>query len=177
MSQKLLDKIRAINDFPKPNIVFRDITTLLNDADAYQAAMDQLTVIAKKYDINVIAALEARGFLFGGSLADRLKMRFVPIRKPGKLPYQTHRITYDLEYGSDSLEVHIDAFKASDRVLIIDDLLATGGTAKASAKLVEKSGATVVTFLFLIELIGLKGRDVLKSYQVESLVHYDEITA
>lgn len=177
MSNKIINAIRSIEDFPKPGIVFRDITTLLNDADAYQQALDQLEEKAIKYDFNVIAAMEARGFFFGAALADRLKKRFVPIRKPGKLPFKTYQASYDLEYGSDSLEVHVDAFKKGDRILIIDDLLATGGTAKAATDLVEKAGASVSALLFLIELDGLNGRKLLKNYSLESLISYKEVMA
>jgi adenine phosphoribosyltransferase len=177
VSNKITDAIRSIEDFPKPGIIFRDITTLLNDVEAYQEALDELEKKALKYNFNVIAAMEARGFFFGAALADRLKKRFVPIRKPGKLPFKIHQASYDLEYGSDRLEVHIDAFKSEDHVLIIDDLLATGGTAKAATDLVEKAGASVSALLFLIELDGLSGRALLKNYSIESLVTYKEVIA
>ncbi|MCF6776744.1 adenine phosphoribosyltransferase [Thiotrichales bacterium 19X7-9] len=172
MEHNLSNSIRAVKDFPKPNILFRDITTLLNDADVYQQALDLLELVAKEYEFDVIAAIESRGFIFGGVLADRLKKRFVPIRKPGKLPYQTYQVEYELEYGKDALEVHIDAFKKNDRILIIDDLLATGGTAKAAAELVEISGAKISNFLFLVELDDLMGRALLTNYVVDALVHY-----
>ncbi|MCF6765981.1 adenine phosphoribosyltransferase [Thiotrichales bacterium 19S3-7] len=172
MEYNLSTCIRSIENFPKPNILFRDITTLLNDVGVYQQALDELEVIASEYEFDVIAAMESRGFIFGGVLADRLRKRFVPIRKPGKLPYKTYQVQYELEYGIDALEVHTDAFTLTDRVLIIDDLLATGGTAKAAADLVELSGATVSNFLFLIELTELRGREILKDYTINSLVKY-----
>ncbi|MCF6768503.1 adenine phosphoribosyltransferase [Thiotrichales bacterium 19S11-10] len=175
MRYNLSDRIRAIKDFPKPNITFRDITTLLNDANALKESINQLEEVANTYDFDVIAAIDARGFIFGGALADRLNKRFVPFRKKGKLPYKTNQVSYELEYGNDYLEAHVDAFNKNDRVLIVDDLLATGGTAKAAAELVELSDAKVVSFLFLVELIGLGGQSLLSNYSIESLVQYEEV--
>ena len=163
--------IRDIPDFPKEGIVFKDITPLLASAEGFRAAID---IIKAEYDgagVTKVMGAEARGFIFGGALAYELDAGFVPARKPGKLPWMTTSHTYDLEYGTDALEVHTDALRPGDVVLIVDDVLATGGTAAAKAALVEKMGATVAGFAFLIELDALGGRAKLGSARMVSLIH------
>ncbi len=169
---KLQDSIRSIPDFPKKGILFRDITTLLNNASAFKTAIDELAKLFKEKKIDYVVAAESRGFIFGSALAYKLGCGFVPVRKPGKLPAPTHRYTYSLEYGSDSLEIHRDAFPEGSRVLVLDDLLATGGTAVAIVELVKKLNAKIIAVAFLIELSGLKGKDKLKQYPVYSLIKY-----
>ncbi len=170
--QRLKDKIRDIPDFPKPGIIFKDITPLVKDPATLRLAVHQLIHPFLGSEITAVAGMEARGFIFGSLVAWELGIPFVPLRKPGKLPYDVQTVSYDLEYGSASLEAHIDAFETDDKVLVIDDLLATGGTAKASCELIEKLGATVVACAFVVELDFLKGRDQLKNYSVHSLLHY-----
>jgi len=168
-----LDKcIRAIPDFPKPGILFRDITTLLNDKEAFKSAIDQLADLVKDVNFDYIVAAESRGFIFGGALAYKLGCGLVPVRKPGKLPGKTHSHTYALEYGEDSLEIHQDAFPEGAKVLILDDLLAIGGTANAMVNLVKKLKAEIVGIAFLIELAALNGKDKIKDYPVFSLIKY-----
>lgn len=164
--------IRDIPDFPKKGILFKDITTLLNDPIAFSKAIDLLgnRYIDKKID--VVVGIEARGFIIGSALAYKLNAGFIPIRKPGKLPYKTYSMTYELEYGTDQLEIHQDAIKPNQRVLIADDLLATGGTIKATADLVKKFNAEVFEIAFLIELTFLKGRDKLNKYNIYSLIQF-----
>jgi adenine phosphoribosyltransferase len=165
-------KIRTIEDFPKPGISFKDITTLLKDKEAFHQAIE---TIARHFDgkqIDIVTGPEARGYIFASALAFRLGAGFVPVRKPGKLPYKTRRISYQLEYGEDSLEVHEDAFQPGQRVLVVDDLLATGGTIRATVDLVESFGAKVEGVGFLIELSFLEGRKRLEGYDVISLVQY-----
>ena len=169
----LKSRIRNIPDFPKPGIMFRDITTLLNDADAFENVIDKFCLHFKKHDITKIGVIESRGFIFGGPIALSLGVGIVPIRKKGKLPYETIWQSYDLEYGTGTLEMHKDALSRKDRVLIIDDLLATGGTALASVKLVEQLGAEIAGLGFLIELNPLKGRTKLEGYDVLTLIQYD----
>ena len=166
--------IRPVPDFPKPGILFRDITPLLGDAKAREAVLDLLEEAASRLNLNAIAGVESRGFLFGMALADRLAIPFVPIRKAGKLPYEKIEHSYDLEYGSATLEIHTDAVKKGDRVLIHDDLLATGGTAVAAAQLIERIGGEVAGFSFIIALNFLDGRRVLEAYKKEivALVEY-----
>jgi len=164
--------IRSIPDFPKKGILFRDITTLLNDKKAYKKAINELAGVLKGKKIDYIVAAESRGFIFGGALAYKLGCGFVPVRKPGKLPHKTHRYTYSLEYGKDSLEIHRDAFLPKSKILILDDLLATGGTALALVKLAEKLKGKIAAVLFLIELTDLKGIKKLKGYPVYSLIKY-----
>lgn len=154
-------KIRDIADFPREGIVFKDITTVLRDPVAFKHAVDLLAKHFEKQKINYIAGIEARGFIFGSALAYKLGIGFIPIRKPGKLPSKTARISYDLEYGTDSLEIHVDAVEPGKRVLIVDDLLATGGTAEAAIKLVKKIGGVIVGIAFVVELEFLKGREKL----------------
>ncbi len=172
MNNDLKNYIRNVKDFPKAGIVFRDITTLLKNPLALKQAIDDLYESVKELKIDKVVGIESRGFIFGGMLAERLNVGFVPVRKPGKLPAETEREFYDLEYGKDSIEIHKDAIQKGDRVLIHDDLLATGGTAKAAINLVEKLGGEVVEVLFLVELSFLKGRDKLKGYNVKALVDY-----
>ena len=165
--------IRGIPDFPKPGILFRDITPLLADSEGLAAAVDQLERWARERAPDVVVGIESRGFIFGVPLALRLGVGFVPLRKPGKLPAETVRETYELEYGTDSLEIHADALASGQRVLIVDDLLATGGTAAAAARLVRRVGGQVEGLLFVIELAALEGRRLLEGETVHSLLSYD----
>ncbi len=164
--------IRNIPDFPKKGILFRDITTLLNNSRAFYRAIDDLARLFRNKRIDYVVAAEARGFVFGGALAYKLKCGFIPVRKPKKLPYKTYRYTYSLEYGKDSLEIHRDACPKNSRVVILDDLLATGGTAQAIIKLIEKLKAKIVGVAFLIELVDLQGRKKIKKYPVYSLIKF-----
>jgi adenine phosphoribosyltransferase len=168
----LRDKIRIIEGFPKTGISFKDITTILQDPEALKFTINSIFDKVKDKNIDVVVGPEARGFLLGTPLAYLLGVGFVPIRKPGKLPAETIRYEYELEYGSDVLEIHSDAIKKGQRVLIVDDLLATGGTVCAAAKLIEKLGGEVVAINFLVELTELYGRDLLKGYHIDSLVKY-----
>jgi adenine phosphoribosyltransferase len=165
--------IREVPDFPKPGILFYDITTLLKDREGFCRLIDYMTLYTRPNHADVVLGIEARGFIFGPALAYNINAGFVPIRKPGKLPGETESITYDLEYGSDSLEIHTGAVEKGARVIIADDLLATGGTAMAAAELVEKVGGVVVGFAFVVELDFLRGREKLAGYDVFSLIHYD----
>jgi len=169
----LRDHIRDVPDFPRPGILFRDITPLLAHPPAFREAIRQLADHYRDAEIKAIAAAEARGFLFAAPLALELNASFVPVRKPGKLPFETQSFHYELEYGTDTLEIHTDAFSAGDKVLLVDDLLATGGTMNACARLVERSGAEVVGCAFVVELSFLKGRERLAPYEVFSLLNYD----
>ena len=163
--------IRNVPDFPKKGIQFKDITTLCKAPDAFEEAIDTIVEYFKKKGVTKVAAIEARGYVFGGVIAYLLKAGFVLIRKPGKLPYKTIKETYDLEYGQDTIEMHIDAIEKGEKVLIFDDLLATGGTAKAACNLVEKAGGKIAGICFVIELTGsLHGRDELKGYDILTLV-------
>lgn len=173
-SDQLKKLIREIPDFPKKGILFYDITTLLKHKSGYAALIDQLAEHYIGKQVDLILGMEARGFIFGPALAYRLNAGFVPVRKPGKLPAATARVEYDLEYGSNALEVHNDAIEKGQRVLIVDDLLATGGTAQATAKLASSLGAQIAGLGFVVELDFLKGRDKLKPYDVFSLLHYDK---
>lgn len=168
------DLIRTVPDFPQKGILFRDITTLLKDGIAFKGVIDALYERYSSRRVDLVVGVESRGFILGGALAYRLGVGFVPVRKPGKLPAQTIRAEYELEYGKDALEVHRDAIRTGDRVLVLDDLLATGGTALATCQLVEKLRGVVVEAAFLIELIGLKGREKLRGYEVFSLIGYGE---
>jgi len=170
--ERLKSKIRDIPDFPKPGIIFKDITPLVKDPAALRLTVHQLLHPFLGRDITAVAGMEARGFIFGSLIAWELGVPFVPLRKPGKLPYDVQSISYDLEYGSAELQVHIDAFDKNDKVLLVDDLLATGGTAKASCDLIEKLGASVVACAFVVELDFLSGRNLLQGYEVHSLLHY-----
>jgi adenine phosphoribosyltransferase len=169
---QLKKKIRHVPDFPKPGILFYDITTLLRDAAGFRTSIDSLIAPFKNGDIDLVVGMESRGFIFGAVVADRLGCGFVPVRKVGKLPAKTRRATYALEYGTDSLEIHDDAVTQGQRVLIVDDLLATGGTAKATLDLVKGSGGTLVGLAFLIELIGLDGRSRLPGENVHAVLKY-----
>jgi adenine phosphoribosyltransferase len=173
-SDQLKKLIREIPDFPKKGILFYDITTLLKDKSGYATLIDQLAEHYIGKQVDLILGMEARGFIFGPALAYRLNAGFVPVRKPGKLPAATARVEYDLEYGSNALEVHNDAIEKGQRVLIVDDLLATGGTAQATAKLASSLGAQIAGLGFVVELDFLHGRDKLKPYDVFSLLHYDK---
>jgi adenine phosphoribosyltransferase len=164
--------IRSIPDWPKKGILFRDITPLLADPKAFAAAIDALCVGFTKTNIKYVAAVEARGFIFGAAVARKLGVGFVPIRKKGKLPFKTESITYDLEYGTDTLQVHCDAVNKNAKVLMVDDLLATGGTMAAACKLIEKIGGQIVAISFLIELGELAGRDKLGDYTVKTVISY-----
>lgn len=172
MMQTLSAKIRAIPDFPKPGIVFRDITPLMADPDALRLAVSQLIKPFQGDGVDAVAGMEARGFIFGSLAAWELGVGFVPLRKPGKLPHEVQRETYELEYGSTALEIHTDAVKPGERVLLMDDLIATGGTAAASCQLLEKVGAEIVGCAFLIELDDLGGRNRLSGRRVHTLVHF-----
>ena len=164
--------IRDVPDFPKKGIIFKDITTLLKRGEIFKEVIDTFAERYKSSNLNSIVSVEARGFIMGSALAYRLETGIIPVRKKGKLPYETDGITYDLEYGTDTLEIHKDAIKPKDRVLIIDDVMATGGTISAVAQLVEKQGGEIVEIAFLIELTFLNGRDKLKKYDVFSLIKY-----
>lgn len=171
--KKLDEYIRVIPDFPKPGIMFRDITTVFQDADGMQVAIDEMQEKIKDLDFDVIAGAESRGFIFGAAMAYNLHKPLVLVRKKGKLPWKTESVDYDLEYGKATLEIHIDAVKPGQRVLIVDDLLATGGTIKAASELVEKLGGVVAGILVMIELKGLAGREKLAGYRVDSLIAFD----
>jgi adenine phosphoribosyltransferase len=168
----LKTKIRHVPDFPKAGILFYDITTLLQDPAGLRAAIDGLSVPFKDQGIDIVVGIESRGFIFGSAVADRIGAGFTPVRKPGKLPSKTVRATYDLEYGSDALEIHEDAVSHGQRVLIVDDLLATGGTARATTDLVKKLGGRVHGLAFLIELVGLNGRSKLAGENIHSVLKY-----
>ena len=169
----LREKVRVIEDFPKEGISFKDITTLISDGEALKEAVDKMAEFFKDKNIDLVVGPEARGFIFGVPVAYALGAGFVPVRKPGKLTADTVKVEYDLEYGSDILEIHKDAIKPGLRVAIVDDLLATGGTIAAVTKLVEQVGGEVVGLSFAIELEELKGREKLKDYDVMSLLKYD----
>ena len=168
----LKNLIRDIPDFPKKGIIFKDITTLLKDGPSFREAVDRLASMISGKKIDLVVSVEARGFILGSALAYKIGAGMVPVRKKGKLPHKTYEVTYDLEYGQDTLAIHEDAVKPGDKVLIVDDLLATGGTTAATIKLVEKLKGEIVDILFLIELTFLKGRDKIKGYPVFSLVKY-----
>ncbi len=165
--------IRDVQDFPKEGILFKDITTILHDKDALKFALDEYARKLEGVQYDYIVGPESRGFIFGVPLAYNQGKGFIPVRKEGKLPYKTLKESYDLEYGSATIEMHIDAIKKGDKVVIVDDLLATGGTCRAMIRLIEKAGGEVVKVVFLIELAFLKGRSVLKGYDVQSLITYD----
>lgn len=165
--------IRDVPDFPKPGILFKDITPLLGEPHAFRAAVERFVAHYRHRRIDAIAAVEARGFLFAAPIALLLERPMIPLRKPGKLPYHTHSTSYQLEYGTAELHVHIDSLSPGSHVLIVDDLLATGGTVEAGCKLIEKAGGQVVGCAFLVELMFLKGRDRLKPHEIFSLIQYD----
>ena len=165
--------IRNIPDFPKPGIIFRDITTLLQKPEAFKATVDEFVERYKNQNIDVVAAIESRGFIFGGAIAYLLGASFVPIRKKGKLPWKTISAQYELEYGVDELEIHTDAVKPGQRVLLFDDLIATGGTLKAACELIEKLGGEVVEVAVVIELVDLKGREKIAPKKLFSLIKFE----
>ena len=169
---QLKTKIRNVPDFPKAGILFYDITTLLQDPEGFRLAVDSLALPFMNEGIDLVVGIESRGFIFGAAVADRIKAGFSPVRKPGKLPSKTVRANYALEYGTDSLEMHADAVGKGQRVLIVDDLLATGGTARATTDLVRGLGGDVRALAFLIELVGLKGRDRLAGERVHTVLKY-----
>ena len=170
--KQIEDYIISVPDFPKPGILFRDITGILSDADGLKLTLEAFYKMFDKVEFDIVVGLEARGFLFGVSVAEHFHKPFVPVRKKGKLPRETVEVSYDLEYGQATMEIHKDAIKPGQRVLIVDDLLATGGTAKAAATLVEKLGGKVELFAFVIELCDLHGREALKGYRVETLTRF-----
>jgi adenine phosphoribosyltransferase len=173
MHEDLFRAIRSIPDFPKPGIVFRDITTLLKDKNAFARAADVLYDHYKHERVDKVVSIESRGYVLGAVLAYRMNAGFVPVRKPGKLPAETLREEYTLEYGTDAVEMHVDAIRRGDRVLVHDDLLATGGTAQAACKLVERAGGVIVSVSFLIELTFLNGRQRLPKQDIFSILRYD----
>jgi adenine phosphoribosyltransferase len=170
--EELSAAIRNVSDFPKPGIQFKDITPVLADARLFAGAIDLLTARHRPGSIDAVVGIDARGFIFASAAALKLHTGFVPIRKKGKLPFQTHEVSYDLEYGSNTVAIHIDALKSGQRVLLVDDLLATGGTAGAAVALLQKIGAEIVEASFLIELDFLKGRARLDGVPVNSLLHF-----
>ena len=172
-SLKLEDYIRSIPDFPKPGILYRDITPLLASAEVFRVTIEQLAERVKGLEIDVVAAAEARGFIFATPLAMKINAGFVPVRKPGKLPFDTHAFRYQLEYGTDTLEIHIDGVEPGQRVLLVDDLLATGGTMEACCHLIERAGAQVAGSAFVVELSALGGRNRIAPHDTISLISYD----
>ena len=171
--KKIEEYVRSIPDFPEPVIIFRDVTSVLQDADGLQLAVDSMQDCLEGVEFDVITGLESRGFIFGVPIAYNLHKPFVPIRKKGKLPCETVSQSYDLEYGSATIEMHKDSIKPGQKVAIVDDLIATGGTIEAAIKLVEELGGEVVKVVFLMELAGLKGREKLAGYDVASVIKYD----
>ena len=171
--KELKDYIKSIPDFPTPGVMFRDVTSILDDPEGFQLSVEELTRLLDGVEYDVIAGVESRGFIFGAPLAYRQEKAFVPVRKKGKLPRETVERTYDLEYGTATIEIHKDAIKPGQKVVIIDDLIATGGTIEAAAKLVEQLGGEVVKMIFLIELTDLKARERLAGYDVASVVQYE----
>lgn len=171
--KKLEEYVRNIPDFPEPGIIFRDVTSVLQSKEGLKLAIDQMQELLKDTDFDIIAGPESRGFIFGVPIAYNLNKAFIPIRKKGKLPCETISMDYDLEYGKATIEIHKDAIKPGQRVVIVDDLIATGGTIEAITKLVEMLGGVVVKIIFLMELKGLKGRDKLAGYDVEAVIKYE----
>ena len=171
--KKIEEYVRSIPDFPEPGIIFRDVTSILQDADGLHLAIDLIQEKLKDIDVDVIVGTESRGFIFGVPVAYNLHKPFVPIRKKGKLPCETIEASYELEYGSATVEVHRDSIRPGQKVVIIDDLIATGGTVEACAKMIEQLGGEVVRIVFLMELAGLKGREKLARYDVESVICYE----
>ena len=171
--KKIEEYMRSIPDFPKKGIIFRDMTKALNDPDGLRLVIDSLSDCVKDIDFDIIGGIESRGFIIGMPLAYNMHKAFLPVRKKGKLPCETIEESYDLEYGSATIEIDKTAIRPGDRVVLIDDLIATGGTMKAACRLVERLGGKVVGILFLMELVDLKGRDVLKDYPVYSVIQYE----
>ena len=170
--KKIEEYVKSIPDFPEKGIIFRDVTSVLQDADGLQLAIDEMQKFLEGVEFDVIAGTESRGFIFGVPIAYNLHKAFVPVRKKGKLPRETVSAEYELEYGKAEIEMHKDAIQPGQKVVLVDDLIATGGTIEAAAKLVEELGGEVVKIIFLMELEGLKGREKLKGYDVESVIHY-----
>lgn len=171
--KKIEDYVRSIPDFPEPGIIFRDVTSILQDADGLKLAIDSMQECLKDTDVDVIVGTESRGFMFGVPIAYNLHKPFVPVRKKGKLPCETVSRSYNLEYGSATIEMHRDSIKPGQKVAVIDDLIATGGTVEAAVKLIEELGGEVVKIVFLMELAGLKGREKLAGYDVASVIRYE----
>ncbi len=171
--KKIEDDVRSIPDFPEPGIIFRDVTSILQDADGLKLAIDSMQECLKDTEVDVIVGTESRGFMFGVPIAYNLHKPFVPVRKKGKLPCETVSRSYDLEYGSATIEMHRDSIKPGQKVAVIDDLIATGGTVEAAVKLIEELGGEVVKIVFLMELAGLKGREKLAGYDVASVIRYE----
>ncbi len=171
--KKIEDYVRSIPDFPEPGVIFRDVTSVLQDADGLQLAIDSMQDLLKDLDFDVVVGTESRGFVFGMPIAYNLHKPFIMVRKKGKLPCETISRTYDLEYGTATIEMHKDSIKPGQRVVIIDDLIATGGTIEAAIKLIEELGGEVVKVVFLMELAGLKGREKLAGYDVASVLCYE----
>ncbi|HIT13507.1 MAG TPA: adenine phosphoribosyltransferase [Candidatus Scatomonas merdigallinarum] len=171
--KKLEEYVMSIPDFPEPGVIFRDVTSILQDADGLKLAIDSLQALLKDVDFDVVVGTESRGFIFGMPLAYNLHKPFVPVRKKGKLPRETVEMSYELEYGSASIEMHRDAIQPGQRAVLVDDLIATGGTMEAAARLVESLGGEVAKIIFVMELAGLKGREKLKKYDVASVIRYE----
>ena len=171
--KELKDYVRSIPDFPEPGIIFRDVTSVLQDAEGFKLAIDSMIETLKDVDFDVIVGTESRGFIFGVPIAYAMGKPFVLIRKKGKLPCETIEQTYDLEYGTATIEMHRDSIKPGQKVVLVDDLIATGGTVEAAIKLIEQLGGEVVKVIFLMELAGLKGRERLKGYDVASVITYE----
>ncbi|HIZ06462.1 MAG TPA: adenine phosphoribosyltransferase [Candidatus Eubacterium avistercoris] len=171
--KKVEDYVRSIPDFPEKGVIFRDITTVIQDPEGFQLAINEMKDLLKDLDFDMIAGAESRGFIFGAPLAYAMGKGFVLIRKKGKLPCETVSVKYDLEYGSAEIEIHKDSIKPGQKVVIVDDLIATGGTIEAAIKLIESLGGEVVKAIFLMELAGLKGRERLKGYDVDAVITYD----
>ena len=168
----LRSRIRDIPDFPKAGILFRDITPLLADVEAFRATIQAMVEAVDSESVSAVVGIESRGFMFGAALADKLGVGFVPVRQPGKLPAATYRAEYELEYGSDAVEIHQDALRSGDRVVIVDDLIATGGTASAAGQLVHRCGAEIAAFVFVINLVALEGTKKLAPHRVVSILDY-----
>ena len=171
--KKIEEYVRSIPDFPEPGIIFRDVTSILQDPDGLKLSIDLIQEKLEGLDFDVIAGTESRGFIFGVPIAYNLHKAFVPVRKKGKLPRETVSAEYELEYGKAEIEMHKDAIQPGQKIVLVDDLIATGGTIEAAARLVEELGGEVVKIIFLMELEGLKGREKLKGYDVESVIHYE----
>jgi len=165
-------RVRDVPDFPKEGVLFKDITPLLADVHAFRATIEVMVERLDGDAVDTVVGIESRGFMFGAALADKLGVGFIPVRKPGKLPAATHRVEYELEYGTDALEIHQDALSGGERVVVVDDLIATGGTAKATAELVERCGAEVAAFVFVIHLEALKGIEKLEGFRVISILDF-----
>ncbi len=171
--KKLEEYVMSIPDFPEPGVIFRDVTSILQDADGLKLAIDSLQALLKDVDFDVVVGTESRGFIFGMPLAYNLHKPFVPVRKKGKLPRETVEMSYELEYGTATIEMHRDAIQPGQKAVLVDDLIATGGTMEAAARLVESLGGEVAKIIFVMELAGLKGREKLKKYDVASVIRYE----